>query len=115
MLIDMIRMPAMDQLVETVVLDIPSGVAPMNHRGGRDDRRRQSGDPDPLTGLGRGFSALRPSHRISFLRAHHAHRLGDLRPGGETAHVPPEAVPRPITAVLRRHETEEPAGILVEV
>jgi hypothetical protein len=40
MLIDVIRVPAVDQLVEALVLDIPSRMALINHRRGGHDRGR---------------------------------------------------------------------------
>ena len=50
-LVDVIGMPAVDQLIETVILDIPPLVAKTDHPLSGDRLGRKGGGPDPIAGL----------------------------------------------------------------
>src|SRR5882672_5526609 len=66
MLENMIGMPVVGQLVETIILDVPTLVAEPDHPRGGTLGRGQRSRPDPVAGLGSILVIDLPAHGVAF-------------------------------------------------
>src|SRR6266403_6419496 len=86
---DVIGMPFLCQLVESVILDIPALVAENNGTLGRKLGSGCGGYPDPLAAEKFLLAIELPSYGVSFPRTNHSHRRLHLRPGTQIGTIPP--------------------------
>src|SRR5712671_8108029 len=99
---DVIGMPFMGKLVESVILDIPALVAEPNGALGRKLGHRRGRHPDPLAAEEFRLAIELPSYGVSFPRANHPHRRLHLRPGTQIGNIPPFTLPITIATHERR-------------
>jgi hypothetical protein len=64
--VDMVGMPALDQFVEPMILDIPSLVAQADTSLGGSELDGKCGHPDPIAGVRIVFAVELPAHGIRF-------------------------------------------------
>ena len=94
-LIDVVGMPAVDQFVEPMILDIPALVAEADGPPGGDEVDRKRSHPDPIAGLRLVFAVELPAHGMRFQGTNDAHRSIYLWPGMQVRKIPPRALTRP--------------------
>ena len=112
---DVIGMPLLDELLESVVLDIPALVAENNGALGRKLGRRRSGHPDPLAADEFRLVIELPPYLVSFPRANHSHRRLHLRPGRQVRNIPPFTLSTAIATQLRRLLGKQRRRIYIQV
>jgi len=114
-LVDMIGVPFLDQLLEAIVLNIPSLVAQtddlLDENFGRGKRRH----PDPVTALRIVPLVELPAYRVGFQRTNDAHGSMHLWPREQVRKIPPAALARSVATRLRRYVAEQSRHILIQI
>ena len=113
--VDMVGMPAFDQFVEPMILDVPSLMTETDGPLGGDGLGRKGSHPDPVAGSGVVFAIELPFHGIGFERTDDSHRSIDLRPGKQIREVPPQALAVAERTLPSREVIEESGHVLVQV
>ncbi len=114
-LIDVVGMPAVDQFVEAMILDIPSLVAEADGPFGGDKLDGKRGHPDPVAGLRIVFAVELPAHGMRFQRTDDSHRSIYLRPGKQVRKVPPQTLTDRKEPCRGEKLSEQTGRILIEV
>src|SRR5260370_11153246 len=105
-LVNVVCMPACDQFVEPMILDIPPLVAEADDRLGGHRCRRQRGNPDPIADEYLVFTVQLPAHGARFLGADDPYRSIHLRPGKQAWKIPPQTLARAVGPFHRREGRE---------
>ena len=87
--VDVVGMPAVDQFVEPLILDIPALVAEGDGAPGGNGLLGKRGDPDPVAGQRLVFTVELSAHRTRFLRTDDPHRNIHRGPGKQARKIPP--------------------------
>src|SRR5712691_8242562 len=106
MLVDVVGMPAVDQFVEPLILDIPTLVAEGDGARGGDGWLGKRGDPGPVAGQRLVFPVELPAHRAGFLGTDDPHRSLHLGPGKQARKIPPQTCAGAEAALSRRESSE---------
>ena len=113
--VDMVGMPALDQFVEPMILDIPSLMTETDGPLGGDGLGRKGSHTDPVAGSWVVFAIELPFHGIGFERTDDSHRSIDLRPGKQIREVPPQALAVAERTLPSWEVIEESGRVLVQV
>src|ERR1019366_9741195 len=114
-LVNVVRVPACDQFVEPMILDIPALVAQADGPLGGRRSSRQRGNPAPIAGEYLVFTVQLPAHGARFLGANDPYRSVHLGPGKQAGKIPPQTLAGAAGPFPRREGREKSGGIPVYI